>query len=324
LIFDLKKVFTELETVSLNISYRLKPNLIKCSKNIISSKPIYNELISNKKEDFTTVDLYEHKNEKIEKSFIVLKIKEILGLNDMSMISSQDSQYSLSDVAVLFRTRERLQEYSECFSEKKLPVTIYPDRDWVNKEQVQLVLNFIRASVFPDNQFYLESLEKFYHTKLDISCYIKIKDIKRLVEKFCLDMKIELNNDLFLLIDYLSGFSHWKEEVIKLLMNQPTNKTSNNIQLLTMHGAKGLEFPVVFLPCLEEGYTPLSSEKKTDREEFLFYVACTRSSSKLILSYSKYRNGQQNPSRFIEKIRKDIHWKKNIPEDKKPYQMKLF
>ncbi len=78
------------------------------------------------------------------------------------------------------------------------------------------------------------------------------------------------------------------------------------VSLLTMHGAKGLEYEVVFIIEGNEGSTPYRKAcRKEDLEEErrLFYVAMTRAKEKLIISYVKEKNGKDlSPSRFIEEL----------------------
>ncbi len=86
---------------------------------------------------------------------------------------------------------------------------------------------------------------------------------------------------------------------------------SNKVSLMTIHLAKGLEFPYVFLVGLEENLFPsqlsMSSRAELEEERRLFYVAVTRAKADLTLSYStsRYRWGNLiycEPSRFIEEI----------------------
>jgi DNA helicase-2/ATP-dependent DNA helicase PcrA len=83
------------------------------------------------------------------------------------------------------------------------------------------------------------------------------------------------------------------------------------ISLLTMHNAKGLEFPVVFIAGLEEGLFPhsrsLDTESAMEEERRLCYVGMTRAEKKLYLSWARYRRryggGQPEasiPSRFLK------------------------
>ncbi len=85
------------------------------------------------------------------------------------------------------------------------------------------------------------------------------------------------------------------------------------ISLLTMHNAKGLEFPVVFIAGMEEGLFPhsrsLDSESGMEEERRLCYVGMTRAEKKLYLSWARYRRrfggGQPEPSirsRFLKEV----------------------
>ncbi|MFU8844164.1 MAG: ATP-dependent helicase [Bacteroidales bacterium] len=86
---------------------------------------------------------------------------------------------------------------------------------------------------------------------------------------------------------------------------------SNRVSLMTVHAAKGLEFPYVYLVGLEENLFPsiqsLNSRTDLEEERRLFYVALTRAQQKLFITYSesRYRWGNLTicePSRFIDEI----------------------
>jgi DNA helicase-2/ATP-dependent DNA helicase PcrA len=99
---------------------------------------------------------------------------------------------------------------------------------------------------------------------------------------------------------------------ISLLTDPEDDKeTADAVKLMTIHAAKGLEFPVVFLAGLEETLFPsamsMHSREDLEEERRLFYVAITRAKTKLFITYAnaRYRFGQlqQNePSRFLEEI----------------------
>jgi DNA helicase-2/ATP-dependent DNA helicase PcrA len=100
---------------------------------------------------------------------------------------------------------------------------------------------------------------------------------------------------------------------ITLLTDVDNDKDPNPdaVKLMTIHSAKGLEFPCVFNVGLEENLFPssMSLYDRADLEEErrLFYVAITRAKSRLWITYanSRYRFGQlvsNEPSRFIEEI----------------------
>ncbi len=77
------------------------------------------------------------------------------------------------------------------------------------------------------------------------------------------------------------------------------NYASGAVQVMTLHAAKGLEFPVVFLPFLDQGSLPLESEHRpadVEEERRLFYVGITRAQEELVLLC-----GPQ-PSPFLEEL----------------------
>ncbi len=89
------------------------------------------------------------------------------------------------------------------------------------------------------------------------------------------------------------------------------NDKRNAVTLMTLHSAKGLEFPVVFIAGLEEGLLPFYNSsierKELEEERRLFYVGMTRAMQKLFLTHtrSRFRFGEvsyQSPSRFIEEV----------------------
>ena len=95
--------------------------------------------------------------------------------------------------------------------------------------------------------------------------------------------------------------------------NQNLDDKGNCVQLMTLHSAKGLEFPVVFMTGLEEGLFPhqlsIANDQQLQEERRLCYVGITRAEKKLYLSYAQFRKLQgretfRRESRFIKEIPK--------------------
>lgn len=93
--------------------------------------------------------------------------------------------------------------------------------------------------------------------------------------------------------------------------NKKDDENQDKVTLMTIHAAKGLEFPVVFIVGLEENLFPsqlsINSREELEEERRLFYVALTRAEKKAFISYSlsRYKWGnliQSEPSRFITEI----------------------
>ncbi len=106
----------------------------------------------------------------------------------------------------------------------------------------------------------------------------------------------------------LSGFL---EEAALISDVDRYDESADAVTLMTIHSAKGLEFPVVFLPGMEEGVFPgqqsLALKSEIEEERRLAYVAITRAKKILIITHAKermlYGMTQRNPlSRFVKEI----------------------
>jgi DNA helicase-2/ATP-dependent DNA helicase PcrA len=94
--------------------------------------------------------------------------------------------------------------------------------------------------------------------------------------------------------------------------DQEADNLAGKVNLMTIHAAKGREFPGVFIAGAEEGLIPHArsieeSEGAVEEERRLFYVAITRAKDKLFISSCRKRRKMQSvtecvPSRFIDEI----------------------
>ena len=127
-----------------------------------------------------------------------------------------------------------------------------------------------------------------------------IKAYMEEVEADALDEKPKVT-----LADYL--------ENVSLLANVDVaeDETSNKVALMTVHTAKGLEFPYVFVAGMEENLFPsggwMETPQELEEERRLFYVALTRAKRAVSLSYAetRMRNGKHEsnaPSRFLREL----------------------
>ena len=129
-----------------------------------------------------------------------------------------------------------------------------------------------------------------------------------------------------------SSLAAFLEEVSLLSDLDRSDLTEDKITLMTLHGAKGLEFPVVFLVGLSDGLFPsalsLGDDEEIEEERRLCYVGITRAEEELYLSSAKNRmvNGQTQYfkiSRFFEDIPDEL-LKKNLLYRPKRSEEELF
>lgn len=138
-------------------------------------------------------------------------------------------------------------------------------------------------------QFRLENLEELISATHQFSLSVGEQEKKQ-----------QLN--LFLDIAALEGGEDHSQEV-------------NGVQLMTLHAAKGLEFPLVFICGMEEGLFPhifsLERPANLEEERRLCYVGMTRAMRKLYLTSAEMRrwhgtNGLRRPSRFLDELPEEL------------------
>mgnify|MGYP002713522606 FL=1 len=151
-----------------------------------------------------------------------------------------------------------------------------------------------------DKSGYLKSLEASY----SVEDRARIDNINEFISAAS---EYEENNPDDTIYDYLENLS-----LISDL--EKTEDKDDSVVLMTMHAAKGLEFPVVFVVGLDDGLFPGKrsiDEGNIEEERRLFYVAITRAREKLYLTSSEVRRAYGQPiyyktSRFIDEIRENI------------------
>ncbi|MFC1858585.1 ATP-dependent helicase, partial [Thermodesulfobacteriota bacterium] len=186
----------------------------------------------------------------------------------------------------------------------------------------------------------LNNAKRFPVPGLSRSAQIKLNDLIDHIELMRKDMQaMSVKQKLFYLGDKtaLQTDHHQQEESFKKLVQLSEEFEKNvydfltrltlqsdtdtydsmteKVSLMTMHAAKGLEFPVVFITGCEKDYIPFKTsadkESDPDEERRLFYVAMTRAKESLYLTYAKRRRvyGKNLPrklSPFVEDIEKRL------------------
>ena len=112
-----------------------------------------------------------------------------------------------------------------------------------------------------------------------------------------------------------NGLSDFLEGITLSSDLDNVEETDETVTLMTLHSAKGLEFPVVFLVGMEEGifpgYKSIGEQKELEEERRLCYVGVTRAKENLFLTNSRQRTTfgsttHNPPSRFLQEIPKEL------------------
>nr|WP_289765891.1 UvrD-helicase domain-containing protein [uncultured Acetatifactor sp.] len=250
-----------------------------------------------------------------------------------------------SDIAVLYRTHRQAALLEKCLRQEGIPYLVAGREDFLREREVRAALYFFRHILYPEETAWgvlcqrllgpflgenreegLNLLTEKYRKKAK-----KGKPVK-LLEEWCGEFPFE-NQDAMKKLTDMSVLCPTMESFFQTLSfgedgdirrNSGRKFTADAVTLMTLHGSKGLEFPVVFLYGLDKGRLPLEFGGETDLEEErrLCYVGMTRAREELILVCGR------EPSLFLEEIPAgDAKWERAGKEEEEAVQavqMSLF
>ena len=234
---------------------------------------------------------------------------------DKLVILSKDNDVSLFDsISKIDRNSKmfnsRTIEKLENFKNLILSFKIYSSKNNAY-ETSNLVVHQTKLVDFYRNDGTLESMNRIEN----------IEELLNGVNDF-IDQQLEIYEGDNSLSKYLQDVALYSE----------TDKEikSEKVSLMSIHMAKGLEFPIVYVVGLEENLFPsimsINSREEIEEERRLFYVAMTRAKEKLILSHCEQRFKWGNiidcePSRFLSEI--DTNYINNINNNRSYVRQKI-
>ena len=179
----------------------------------------------------------------------------------------------------------------------------YCDKDWMLDRIDQLEVDFrILKNMAPYGaiQYILKHIGYDEFLK-EYAAFRKInmEDLKEVLRE------IEERAKAFRTIEeWFTHIEEYSEELKRQSQQKETDPEA--ITFMTMHGSKGLEFDLVFIIGANETITPYKkaeTKEEVEEERRMFYVAMTRARKKLIISYTKERNGKSMAqSRFVGEL----------------------
>lgn len=218
----------------------------------------------------------------------VKHLQEIANQHDISLFEAVSMLDNESSANLLnSKTKEKLKKFAEMISSFKQAQNSYNLRDFV--------------SLLIEKTGYLRELQEERTPESEA----RIDNLQELVNVAGEFEPEELDN---VLGEFLS-------QVALVSDIDGMENISNNVTLMTLHSAKGLEFPIVFLAGLEEGIFPhqrtFTSASELEEERRLMYVGVTRAEDTLYISSAKRRQvwGEYkyfNPSRFLQEIPEEL------------------
>ena len=257
-------------------------------------------------------------------------------------ITTNLRHYRHQDIAILYRVNAQSRAFEEAFMRRGIPYQIVGGFKFYERKEVKDALAYLRLILNPEDEVSKNralKLGKRKYTKfttwrdkqsqltplqalegvMDASSYLEkyneddpqdlarienIQELLNVAAKFE-DLATFLENIALVQDNYLADISHQNQQ--------------NSLTLMSLHAAKGLEFPVVFMVGMEEGLLPhsrsLYDPDQLEEERRLCYVGITRAKEKLYFSYAqrRWQYGQSSPalkSRFLNEISPELVQKK--------------
>ena len=344
--------FPKAKQVTLTHNYRSTNYLLQASAALMEKpKPLEGESSGG-----IPISIASCRTDSEEAEMIVEQVERLIGGTshfsiDSGRVASHEGEMSLGldDIGILYRLNAQGDAIEKAFDRAGIPVVRSGETALIGRYPVNILWRLFQTLTYPDNTYYARKYEMlvqdrglmrkeiiaFFHgsrslpelidqavsfLELDCSSEDSAKALGRLKQ-----VAVDFKGDMAMFLDTLSlerGIDHGGLE-------------GDRVALMSLHAAKGLQWPVVFISGCEDRLMPCSLFRGTDREEErrLLYVGMTRARSRLILSYVNRRslNGRvlhMKPSPFLEAIPGNLciplergRWKGKKRQHK---QLKLF
>jgi DNA helicase-2/ATP-dependent DNA helicase PcrA len=317
--------FPDIKVINLEQNYRSTQNILDAANLVISKNTTHPVLkLWTEKSAGAKIKLYAARNGFDEADFVVSETE--------SVIKFSNNKLDYRDIAVLYRTNAQSRVLEEAFLHAGIPYTLVGGVRFYDRKEIKDVVSYIKYLVNPKDSVSRKRIEK-----IGLRRFEKLKEMSSIEGLTTLDIL----DAVIQKTDYLALFQKESEENIARLENLkelrsvatefpnindflenvalveagPRHQSKNVVTLMTLHAAKGLEFPVIFIVGMEEGLFPhsrsLMDTNQLEEERRLAYVGITRAKEVLYLTYASSRlyfgeRISNPPSRFIMDIPENL------------------
>jgi DNA helicase-2/ATP-dependent DNA helicase PcrA len=330
----LTRDYPDLKIINLEQNYRSTKNILEAANTIISknsSHPVLKLWTQNSEGE--RIKIYRAKSGLDEASFIVSQIEEL-----------RSHGHTESDFAILYRTNAQSRVIEEALLHYGLPYTLVGGVKFYDRKEIKDVISYLRVLANPKDRVSRNRI-----LSLGKKRYEKFEEFASQIGGLDELTTLDVMDSVLSKTDYLSKYQTETEEnftrlenikelrsvatefpniheflenvaLVEAAQDEKGNIRSRNpdkpkVTLMTLHAAKGLEFPIVFIVGMEEGLFPHSRSlfdiNQLEEERRLAYVGMTRAKQILYLTYAGRRlyfgqNTSNPPSRFIIDIPEEL------------------
>lgn len=323
-----KEEFPDARVITLVENYRSTGKIVEGAVSVVSHNEGQERCLHPFKEQGVPIRIVEAESKMAEAIFVAKEINRLIGGIDMldaqqqSLNQREQKNRTFRDIAVLYRTHHQARLLEKTLSQEGIPYIVNGREDFLGKPLVRGTISFFSSLVYPEDEAYKkEAVRLLWGTKEEGMSQMlytqtaekykgkwKKTNSKKLLEEWITDLDQKEDKDLKKLLGMSVLYPKLSEFLDALVLGEEgdlkrcNGKTfsADAVQLMTLHGAKGLEFPAVILYGVGKGELPLENEKyptDTEEERRLFYVGMTRAKEELILTYAK------EPSGFLSEIK---------------------
>lgn len=296
-------------------SYRCTDSILEASGNIME-RPKNSPAVLSGMGEGIKIKIVKNATHRSEAEYVARTIEQMMGgLRFFSIDSSitegnKEAEIgSLSDFVVLCRVKSQIEALEKAFMDHSIPYQVVGEEPFFKQEPLGSIIDLLKLSRNPGHEILQERLlEKGIIESTDIdrihtiySDAVRTGTVKEIIQivinSYFSHLKEEENNRFRQLLELAGEFDADIDRFIRFTALGSAVDTYRpnleNVTLMTLHAAKGLEFKAVFIVGCEEGLFPYSlfKEQEADREEErrLLYVGMTRAKQFLFLCHAEKR-----------------------------------
>lgn len=299
-----KKDWPDVRIVKLVDNYRTTPTILEEAERILHSERDYGREAHSLRNHGENIIIKQLDNPESESKFVV----------EQALYWLQRNELPLSCGAILYRTHSLSMDIERECVHHKIPYRLLGGKTFSERIEIRNILSYLEALIrlnfdsgrlsWPGNRYDITSILNSMRNQKTIADKIEAL----LTQTY---YRLRLNGDeegeeRIANIDTLINLSRNYEDIFPFLKevyslsSAPIEKDA--INLCTVHGVKGAEFHHVAIVGVEDGLFPHINNPDKEEERRLLYVGMTRAKDRLILTYSKNRNGDTRTiSPFIQK-----------------------
>ncbi len=358
--FDrLAEDFPRLRTIRLRENYRSTPQILSAAMALISRNEGGPRPMRAERPEGVPVRAVSAADEHGEAVFIAKEINRLIG--GIDMLDTQENGGTgekkvrgFSDIAILYRTHRQAVSLENCLRQEGIPYVVAGREGFLAEKGVQATLSFFRSLLKPGDRALAGQCRRLLLPLLDGEAVLdfltgkyrkKVRRTRpvRLLEEWQKEISLPDQESMEKLTNMAVLYPSMEAFLERLSLGEEGDIRRSSgrklqaeaVTLMTLHGSKGLEFPVVFLYGMDRGRLPLELGGRPENpdtcrkgregcglqeERRLCFVGMTRAEEELILTCSAA------PSVFLEELPDSLAVRESAVKEKKEeaVQLELF